>query len=183
VHEHVLYAVLQRDARARAPHAAPRQRHRDDPRPLLESNVPYVPPVLLHGGAYPRLEEFLDHRHDLVVVVEYRRVGDDRRVPQRGLSGRVEVHDGTEDGCLEVLPLGLGEFRHGEEVVPEVDRLDAGIEVEEGLGEGGPRYQDVILTDEVDPIGVLFPDVVFVVDVSRLDLAEAQVGRVDAAPV
>ena len=78
--------------------------------------------------------------------------------------------------------MGLGEFRHGEEVVPEVDRLDAGIEVEEGLAEGGPRYQDVILAGEVDPVGVTFPDVVFVIAVFHLDLiAEAQVGRVDAA--
>lgn len=51
-------------------------------------------------------------------------------------------------------PMGLGVLGHGDEVVSEVEGFDAGIEVEEGFGEGGTGDEGVILAGEVDSVGV-----------------------------
>mmetsp|Transcript_4817 Transcript_4817/g.10619 ORF Transcript_4817/g.10619 Transcript_4817/m.10619 type:complete len:217 (+) Transcript_4817:629-1279(+) len=135
MHEHVLDSLLQRDARTGTPDARPCQLDRDQPGVFLEIAVVDVSTVFLDRRPNAILDEFLDHRHDLVVVLQNGRIGDLWFVQKHLVAGGFEeIHQNTKDFRPHVLPLGLCSFRYGDKISSKVDGLDA-INFEQILGQ------------------------------------------------
>mmetsp|Transcript_3964 Transcript_3964/g.9564 ORF Transcript_3964/g.9564 Transcript_3964/m.9564 type:complete len:297 (-) Transcript_3964:191-1081(-) len=135
MHEHVFDSLLEGDAGTGTPDARPRQLHRHDPGFFLEITVVNVSSVFLDGGPDSILDEFLDHRHNLVVVFQNGGVGDLGFVQQHLVVGVFEeIHQRAKDFRPHELPLGLGSFRDGDEITSKVDRLHA-VDLEQVLGQ------------------------------------------------
>ena len=126
VHQHIFDPTLQRHARRRAPVARALQLHRHEPALGIERLEHDVSPVFRHRRSNPRLEEFLDHRHDFIVVLRDRRPA--RRqflLVHHRLSARVKVRNRLKRLRFHRLPLRVFALRHRHEVDPEEDIRDA----------------------------------------------------------
>ena len=98
-----------------------------------------VAAVLGHGRAHARLQQFLDGDDDLGRPC--RRTRRFRRQAHRASTWRHDrrarhemLHDGAEDGRLQVLPVGAAVLGDGDEIVAEEHAGDAG-DVEQPAGQ------------------------------------------------
>jgi hypothetical protein len=89
--------------------------------------------VLGHGRTDAGLEQILDLGDDLVVLFGG---GDGCFTRHDRLAGRVVLHDATQDGGLQDLPVLVGRLGDGDEVGAEEHPLDA-FDGEQALGERG----------------------------------------------
>ena len=110
--------------------------HRDNSRLLFKVSVVNVASVFLDGGSDAVLDELLDHGHNLVVVFQNGRVGNDGLVQQDLVAGIFEkVHQDAKDFRSHKLPLAFGLFGDGDKVSSKVDGLDS-VDLEQVLGQG-----------------------------------------------
>ena len=62
-----------------------------------------------------------------------------------------------------MLPMCLGKFCNGDEIIPEIDGFDPHIEIEERFGKGGACYQEMIFPGEMNTMIVVVVVVIIIV--------------------
>src|SRR4029078_7561674 len=136
VFEQVLDAVSKscRRARAAGAGAAHMQKHH----PVAVTLEGDIAAVLSDGRADARLEQFLDGLDRLLVLgreifVRFSGFGDGRSAFGHGFARQVVLHDGAENGGLEMLPFALA-LGHADEVGAEEHAGDA-VDLEQAGGE------------------------------------------------
>jgi hypothetical protein len=67
VHQHGLNPILQRNSARIARPASPSQLEQHHP--IVKTPELNIAPIFLNGGPNPRLQQLLDHAHDLAVVL------------------------------------------------------------------------------------------------------------------
>ena len=80
-----------------------------------------------------------------------------------------------------MLPMCLGKFCNGDEIIPKIDGFDPHIEIEERFGKGGACYQEMIFPGEMNTMIVVV--VVFVVVVVIIVVFFYAIGNVNFAQI
>ncbi len=82
-----------------------------------------------------------------------------------------------------MLPMCLGKFRYGDEVIPEIDGFYPHIEIEERFCKGGACYQEMIFPGEMNTfIVVVVVVVVFFFAIGNVNFAQIWISSIgDAA--
>lgn len=142
VHKHRLDTVLQSHSAGVTSTASTTQLKHDNT--ILESLKINITTVLLDGGTDSRLEKLLDHADNLIVILVVGErvlttflvdVGGTFDACNDGLTRCHGLRDDAEDLGLDVCPVRIASFRHGNEVGSVEDGGDT-LDIEEFGGEG-----------------------------------------------
>jgi hypothetical protein len=123
MHQHRLNTILQRNsARVASTTSTAQLKHNDT---ILESLQLNIATILLDSGSDSRLEKLLDHTDYLIVILVVGErilatflIGVEGALDGRHnrLAGGHGLRDNAEDLGLDVRPLRVAAFRHGDEV-------------------------------------------------------------------
>ena len=142
MHQHRLNAVLQGNGAGIASTASTAQLQHNNT--ILESLEIDITTVLLDGGTDSRLEELLDHADNLVVILVVGErvlatflvnVGGTFDAGHDGLARCHGLRDDAEHLGLDVRPVRIAAFRHGDEV-GTVENGCHTLHIEQSGGEG-----------------------------------------------
>jgi hypothetical protein len=146
MHQHRLNAILQRDSTGiTSPTSTTKLQHDNT---ILETAQLDIATILLDSGTDSRLEEFLDHADDFVVIfVVAERVLDTLFAVGTGfdcghdrLAGCHGLGDDAEDFGLDVCPVGVAGLGHRNEVGAVEDGGHAFHVQQLGCERGGMRW-------------------------------------------